>query len=81
METTGIVRKLDKMGRIVLPKELRETLDLEIGDSIEVFLEGQNLVLRKYKRGCVICGNMEGLQSFSGKQVCKKCLETMITTK
>ena len=56
MGTTGIVRRLDELGRIVLPMELRKTLDLKVRDSIEITVEKGSIVLRKYSQSCVFCG-------------------------
>lgn len=77
MKSTGIVRRVDELGRIVIPKELRTVLTINIGDSLEVFTEDQCIILRKYTLGCTICGNIKGGQEFKGKYVCDDCLEGM----
>lgn len=77
MKSTGMVRKVDELGRIVIPKELRTVLNIDIADSIEVFTEDKTMILRKYNPGCTICGNIKGGQDFKGKYVCEDCLEGM----
>lgn len=77
MKATGIVRKVDELGRIVLPIELRRTLDIEIKDPIEIYVDGDYIMLKKYNPACVICGSMEELVSFEGKNICRKCIEEL----
>lgn len=74
MKATGIVRKLDQLGRIVVPKELRTTFDLKETDPIEIFVEGEDIVLRKYQPACIFCNEATDVVQFEGKNVCKKCL-------
>jgi transcriptional pleiotropic regulator of transition state genes len=74
MKSTGIVRKLDNLGRIVIPKELRDTLGIEIRDSLEIFTEGENIIVRKYAPGCVICGEAKDTMPFKGKLICTSCI-------
>ncbi len=74
MKTTGIVRQMDSLGRIVLPIELRRTLDIAQKDSLEIFVEGDQVILRKYAPTCIFCENTEDLQSFKGKNICPACL-------
>ncbi len=75
MKATGIVRKLDQLGRIVIPKELRTTFDLKENDPIEIFVEGSDIILRKYQPACIFCNEATDIVQFEGKNVCKKCLE------
>ena len=75
MKATGIVRKVDELGRIVLPIELRRKLNIEIKDPVEIFVEGDFILLKKYEPACVFCGNAKDVETFNGKNVCKKCLE------
>ncbi len=77
MKSTGIVRKLDQLGRIVIPKELRTTFDIKETDPIEIFVEGSDIVLRKYAQSCIFCGSTEGLVNFEGKVVCAGCLKKL----
>ena len=74
MKATGIVRKLDQLGRIVIPKELRDMHKLVEGTPIEIFVEGGDIIFRKYQPECIFCGEAEGVTSFEGKNVCKNCL-------
>jgi len=77
MKSTGVVRKVDELGRIVLPIELRRTLDIEEKDALEIFTEGKDIVLRKYEAGCVFCDEVKEVKNFKGKLVCKKCKEEL----
>ncbi|MGG1551917.1 MULTISPECIES: AbrB/MazE/SpoVT family DNA-binding domain-containing protein [Paenibacillus] len=74
MKSTGIVRKVDELGRIVLPIELRRTLHIEIGDAIEVYVDPERITLKKYTPACVFCGNFENMSYFKGKLVCGTCM-------
>ena len=74
-KSTGIVRKIDDLGRVVLPIELRRTLSLNEGDGLEIFVNDNEIILKKYQPGCVLCGGMEDVaQHRSGKMVCCECL-------
>jgi len=73
MKATGIVRRVDELGRIVMPIELRRTLDMEVKDEMEIFVEGERVILRKYNPACVFCGELEGAITFRGKLVCESC--------
>ena len=75
MKSTGIVRKVDELGRIVLPIELRRTLDIEIKDSIEIYVDNSTIVLKKYEPTCIFCGESENVVSYKDKNICKTCLE------
>ena len=77
MKSTGIVRKVDALGRIVLPIELRRTLDIEDRDAVEICVEGPDIVLRKYRPSCVFCDAAKDIVSFRGKNVCPKCLKEL----
>ncbi len=74
MKATGIVRKLDDLGRIVLPIELRRNLDLEVKDPVEIFVEGDCVILKKYEPTCIFCGKSKDVTEFKGKCVCNSCL-------
>lgn len=67
MKATGVVRKVDELGRIVMPVELRRTLGIDKGDPVEFFVDGERVILKKYQPGCVITGSQEDLISFGGK--------------
>ena len=58
MKSTGIVRKVDELGRIVLPIELRRTLDIDVKDALEIYVEGSQIILKKYEPACVFCGSL-----------------------
>lgn len=77
MKSTGIVRRVDDLGRIVIPKETRRMLEINEGDPLEIFTEDKNIVLRKYQPGCVICGSLKDITNFKGKSICKECLESI----
>ena len=73
MKSTGIVRKVDELGRIVLPIELRRTLNIELRDPVEIYVDGQSIVLRKHEPTCVFCGGTKRLDTFHGRAVCENC--------
>lgn len=77
MKATGIVRKVDELGRIVIPIELRRTLDIDIKDPIEIYVDGEFIMLKKYNPACVLCGSMDELKNFNGKNICKKCIKQL----
>ena len=73
MTSTGIVRRIDAAGRFVLPIELRRTLDIEDTDALEIFLEDNTIVLKKYQPACIFCGNARNVSGYKGKNVCENC--------
>ena len=73
MKSTGIVRKVDELGRIVLPIELRRTLDIAEKDALEIYVDGESIVLKKYAPSCVFCNDTRGIVSYKGKNVCSAC--------
>lgn len=77
MKATGIVRRIDELGRVVLPIELRRTMNLEVRDPVEIFMDGESIVLKKYEAACVFCGGSRQLTLFRGKQVCAECLRQL----
>ena len=74
MKSTGVVRKLDNLGRIVIPIELRKTMGIDIKDTLEIFTEGNVIILKKYQPGCIFCGDARNVNLFKGKMICEKCL-------
>lgn len=74
MKSTGIVRKVDELGRIVLPIELRRTLNIDVKDSLEIYVDGSQIILKKYEPACVFCGNAKDVINFKGKNICRNCL-------
>lgn len=78
MKATGIVRKFDENGRFVLPMELRKKLDMSTpDDALEIFVEDDMIILRKYEPSCVFCSGMEQLVSYKDKKICKNCVEKL----
>lgn len=73
MKSTGIVRKIDMLGRVVLPIELRKHMEIASYDEIEIFVEGDAIVLKKYSPSCIFCGGKEELTDFEDKNVCSAC--------
>lgn len=72
---TGIVRRVDELGRIVLPKEMRKELNIDTKDPVEISKEGTAIVLRKYENRCTFCGKLKPAYNFSNKKICRECLE------
>ena len=77
MKSTGIVRKVDELGRIVLPIEMRRTLDIGEKDELEIYVEGSSVILKKYKPSCVFCDATKDITVFKGKNICPKCLKEL----
>ena len=77
MKSTGIVRKVDELGRIVLPIELRHTLDIAPKDSLEIYVDGTTIVLRKYQPACIFCDDARDVVTFHGKNVCTNCIKQL----
>ncbi len=77
MRPTGIVRKVDDLGRIVLPIELRRTLDIAERDELEIYLDDDKVVMRKYEPSCVFCASTRNLTQYRGKSVCGQCIQAM----
>ena len=86
MKSTGIIRRIDELGRLVLPVELRRILDIKSckekgssnksdSDAVEIFVDGEEIILRKYNPGCHCCGNMNNLVEVMGLKICNECLE------
>lgn len=74
MKATGIVRPVDPLGRVVIPVELRRTLNIKTDDSLEVFVDGDYIMLKKYEPACIFCGNAEEVTQVNGKNVCASCI-------
>lgn len=77
MKATGITRRIDNLGRVVLPMELRRTLDINENNMLEIFLEGDRIILKKYDPSCVFCDHTEDLVFYKGRNVCPACLEEL----
>ena len=80
MKSTGIVRKVDELGRIVLPIELRRTLDIAEKDCLEIYMDGPSIVLKKYQPACVFCDDSKDIVVFRGKNVCLNCIKALLET-
>lgn len=78
MKSTGIVRRVDQLGRLVIPMELRKVLDIKESDPLEIYTEGETIVLKKYTPDCLFCGEgANDLVNFKGKLICKDCLKAL----
>ena len=77
MKSTGIVRKIDDLGRIVLPRELRKVLEINDRDPIEIFVDGNFIMLQKYEPSCIFCGNADNVNGYKGKSICAPCMSEM----
>ena len=77
MKSTGIVRKIDELGRFVIPMEMRNKLGISNNDSLEIYVEGTSIILKKYQPDCVVCGNSKNITEYKGKNICEKCLNDL----
>lgn len=77
MKSTGIVRKVDELGRVVLPIELRRTLNIAEKDALEIFVDGHNIILKKYEPACIFCGNAKDVTVHKNKNICAECLDEL----
>jgi len=77
MKSTGIVRRVDELGRVVIPIELRNKFGIAEKDPIEIYVEGSNIILRKFESNCVFCGNSKKLAEYKDKLICDKCLKQL----
>ncbi|MDU4852859.1 MAG: AbrB/MazE/SpoVT family DNA-binding domain-containing protein [Clostridioides difficile] len=75
MKSIGIVRKVDELGRIVIPMELRRTLGIAEKDAVEIFVDGEQIIMKKYNPSCIFCGEARNVISYKGKNICTDCLE------
>jgi transcriptional pleiotropic regulator of transition state genes len=77
MKATGVVRKVDELGRIVLPIELRRTMDLNEKDPIEIFVDTDTIILKKYEPSCIFCGEAKNVGEYKGKNICDDCMREL----
>lgn len=77
MRDMGVVRKIDALGRVVIPSEFRNMLDLKTGTEVELFANNVSITVRKYRRGCMFCGREKVLINFKGYMVCMSCVSIM----
>ena len=78
VKSTGIVRKVDELGRIVIPIELRRNLDIDEKDSLEIYVEDDHIILKKYSPACVFCSNAGDVKDFKGRKICRECFIEMM---
>lgn len=79
LKSTGIVRKVDELGRIVLPIELRRNLDIAEKDALEIYVEGASIILKKYQPSCIFCGDAKNVINYKNKNICQNCLRHIKT--
>jgi len=77
MKSTGIVRKVDELGRIVIPIELRRTLNVAEKDALEIYVDGEQIILKKYEPACIFCDDARDITVYKGKNICKNCLNEL----
>ncbi|MBE6542503.1 MAG: AbrB/MazE/SpoVT family DNA-binding domain-containing protein [Ruminococcaceae bacterium] len=77
MKSLGTVRKIDELGRIVLPIETRKRLGLEPKDPVEIFVEKDRVILKKYEPTCIFCGGSDDIVIYKEKRICKSCMEEL----
>ena len=77
MKSTGIVRRIDELGRIVLPAEMRRIFNINEKDAVEIFTKDDMIVLKKYDSTCIFCGSSNDLKTFKDKGVCPKCIKDL----
>ena len=77
MKATGIVRRIDDLGRLVLPIELRRVMGIEIKDYVEIYVDDESIILKKYAPACIFCGSADNMENYMGRRVCKECIAKM----
>lgn len=77
MKSTGIVRRVDELGRIVIPIELRRTLGIDIKDAVEIYVDEEHVILKKYEPACIFCKNATDVQHYKGRNMCLSCIEEL----
>ena len=77
MKSTGMIRRVDELGRVVIPKEIRGKLEINEKDPIEIYVDGHSIVLKKVEENCVFCGSSRNLIKYKNKVICEKCLENL----
>lgn len=80
MKSTGIVRKVDELGRVVIPIELRRTLGIEVKDALEIYVDSDRIILKKYEPACLFCGNADHVKHFNNRIVCLECVDKLART-
>jgi len=77
MKSTGMIRRVDELGRVVIPKEIRKKLDIQEKDPLEIYVQEDCIILKKYESNCIFCGNTKDLIEYKEKLICKKCLKDL----
>ena len=77
MKATGVVGPVDALGRVVIPIELRRNMGIQTDDSLEIFVDGQYIMLKKYEPACIFCGSNDEIVQVKGKNICGKCIAEM----
>lgn len=77
MKSTGVIRRVDELGRIVIPIEIRTQFGIAEKDPLEIYVDGSSIILKKYEQNCIFCGNTKKLENFEGKIICKKCINNI----
>ena len=77
MKSLGIIRKIDELGRIVLPIELRRAFDIDYKDSLEIFTDNDCIILKKYNPSCIFCQSTGNILEYNGKNVCRECISKL----
>lgn len=81
MKSTGMIRRIDELGRIVIPKEIRKKLGINIKDPMEIYADGHSITLKKVEDKCIFCGEAKNLISFKEKLICQKCFDSLYKEK
>ncbi len=77
MKSTGIIRNIDELGRIVVPKEIRRKLGIDKNDPVEIYVEGDKIILEKYSPVCHFCGSTDNITEFKSKKICSACINAI----
>jgi transcriptional pleiotropic regulator of transition state genes len=77
LKSTGIVRKVDELGRVVIPIELRRNMGISEKDALEIYVDGEKIILKKYEPACIFCNSAEQVRYFKGKMICEHCAQEM----
>lgn len=78
LKATGITRKIDELGRIVLPIEIRRKFNIDYKDTLDIYIEDDKIILKKYEPSCIFCGESEGVKQFKGKNICPACAKELM---
>lgn len=79
IKSTGIVRKVDELGRVVLPIELRNKFEIKEKDQLEIYVDGSSIILKKSEPNCIFCGSTKNLKNYSDKNICEKCINNIVS--